>query len=168
MDDHTLNVTATNKLVFVDYEQEMTISCKTDHNWKTCTWLYDGKSCQFDYVFNENSVRNQWTYEKDCDAEFGDYEFKTSPGYDTGNQNKECRIKLTKVTFEGEYKCKFQRCNLEDNDFCKTEIPKNRTVFPATINVEVKLFKFKKNHLYFSLEVVFFMYCYLLKECLTI
>ena len=134
--------------MFVDYEQEMTISCKTDHNWKTCTWLYDGKSCQFDYVFNENSVRNQWTYEKDCDAEFGDYEFKTSPGYDTGNQNKECTIKLTKVTFEGEYKCKFQKCNPEENNFCKTKIPKNSPVFSATINVKVKLLKFSNYNLY--------------------
>ena len=143
-----MNVTATRVSVFVDYEQEMTISCETDHNWKTCTWLYDGKSCQFEYVFNENIVRNPWTYEKDCDAKFGNYEFKTSPGYDTGNQNKECTIKLTKVTFEGEYKCKFQKCNPEENNFCKTKIPKNSPVFSATINVEVKLLNFSKSYLY--------------------
>ena len=145
----------------------MTISCTTDLNWKTCTWLYDGKSCRFEYVFNENLVRNPWTYEKDCDAEFGEYDFKTSPGYDTGNQNKECRINLLKVTFEGEYKCKFQRCNPEENDFCKTKIPTNSKVFSATINVEVKLLKFLKGYLNSYLRFCYPSY-HALKECLTI
>ena len=132
-----MNVTATRPSVFVDYGQEATISCKTSDNWKSCTWIYDGKTCKIEYVFNEKLVGTQWTYEKYCDAEFGDYEFQTPQDYDLGNKNTECRIKLRSVTFEGQYKCKFQRCNPEENDFCKTNISKASPDFYATINVKV-------------------------------
>ena len=150
LDDRTLNVTATIPTVFADYGQEAAISCKTNDNWKTCTWVYDGKTCQFEYVFNEKLVGTQWTYEKYCDAEFGNYEFETPLDFDCGNKNKECRIKLKRVTFEGEYKCKFQRCNPEENDFCKTKISAGSQMFSASIKMEVKLFKFWRNYLYFS------------------
>ena len=119
----------------------MTLSCTTSHNWKTCSWLYGGKLCQYEYAYDKNDVGNEWSYDKmKCDSSFGDYEFeKPTEDYDLGNKNKLCKIKFINVTFEGEYKCKFQRCNEEENNYCKTNIPANSPIFYASIKVEVKL-----------------------------
>ena len=119
----------------------MTLSCNTSHNWKTCGWLYDEKLCQFEYAYDEKNPGNAWSYDKMmCDSSFGDHEFvKPNQDIDLGNKNKECRIRLKNVTYEGEYKCKFQRCNSEENDFCKTKVSANAPMFYASIIVEVKL-----------------------------
>ena len=45
-------MTATNDDRSVDYGTEMTLSCNTSRNWKTCTWQYHGKLCQFEYAYN--------------------------------------------------------------------------------------------------------------------
>ena len=75
-----------------------------------------------------------------CDSNFGNYEFiKPNQDIDLGNKNKECRIKLNNVSYEGEYKCKFQRCNSEENNTCKTKVSADVPMFSASITVEVKL-----------------------------
>ena len=119
----------------------MTLSCNTSYNWKTCGWLYDEKSCQFEYSYDEKNVVNKWSYtEMMCDPKFVKHEFKKPvKDIDLGNKNKVCRITLKNVSYEGEYKCKFQRCNLEENDYCKTTVSPNVPVFSASIFVKVKL-----------------------------
>ena len=119
----------------------MTLSCTTSHNWKTCGWLYDEKLCQFEYAYNESYVGNEWMYdETSCDSNFGAHEFlKPLQDIDLGNKNKECKIKLKNVTYEGEYKCKFQRCNSEENNTCKTKVSADVPMHFASITVEVKL-----------------------------
>ena len=141
MVDTSLNVTATNDNRSVYEGDSIQLSCTTSHNWKTCSWLYDGKLCQFEYAYNESNVGNAWTYDKiKCDSSFVDNEFiKPLKDYDLENKNKACTIELKNVTYEGEYKCKFQRCNAEDNNYCKTKVPAGSPMFEASINVEVKL-----------------------------
>ena len=141
MVDQSLNVTATNDNWSVYEGEDMTLSCNTSHNWKTCGWLYDQKSCQFEYTYDENNVVSPWSYKKMiCDSNFGGYDFITpNQGSDLGNKNKECRIEFKRVSYEGEYKCKFQRCNPEENDYCKTKVSPNVSVFSASIFVKVKL-----------------------------
>ena len=119
----------------------MILSCNTSHNWKTCGWLYGEKSCQFEYAFDKNSVVSPWSYKVTmCDSNFGNYEFiKPNQDIDLGNKNKECRIKLNNVSYEGEYRCKFQRCNPEENDFCKTKVSAEARMFSASIFVKVIL-----------------------------
>ena len=119
----------------------MTLSCTTNHNWKTCGWLYDEKLCQFEYAYDESDVGNEWKYDETrCDPNFGDHEFvRPIQDIDLGNKNKECRIIFKSVSYEGEYKCKFQRCNKEENDTCKTKVSANVPMFSASITVEVKL-----------------------------
>ena len=119
----------------------MTLSCTTSHNWKTCGWLYNEKLCQFEYAYNESDVGNEWMYDETrCDSNFGAHEFlKPLQGIDLGNKNKKCRLTLKNVTYEGEYKCKFQRCNSEENNTCKTKVSADVPMFSASITVEVKL-----------------------------
>ena len=117
----------------------MSVSCKTNHNWKTCAWLYDGKTCQYEYAYNESYGRNEWTYDKIlCDSNFGTHTFVTPQGYHLGNSNKLCKITFKSATYEGEYICEFQRCNQEENNFCKTKVLASRQRFSASINVKVK------------------------------
>ena len=137
-DNRTLEVTAIKNDLLVDYAGKRTLGCKTDENWKTCIWYYDGKLCKFEYSFNETLVGIKWTYEKYCNPEFGDHKFIRPKDFEYGNENKECRIELRNVTFEGEYKCKFQRCNPEEKDFCKTKISAESPIFEDVITVKVK------------------------------
>ena len=121
----------------------MSLSCKTNENWKTCLWHYDGRVCKFEYSFNESLVGIKWTYEETfCSPEFGNHTLVRPKDYEYGNKNKECRIEFDKVTVEGEYKCRLQRCNPEENDYCKTKISENSPTFEDTILVKVNLFKF--------------------------
>ena len=141
--DRELDVTAIKNDLLVDYPVEMTLGCKTDENWKTCLWYYDGMVCKFEYSFNESLVGIKWTYEEIfCDPEFGTHKLIRPKDYEYGNINKECRIELKNVTFEGQYKCKFQRCNPEEKDFCKTKISDESPMFEDTISVKVKWFYF--------------------------
>ena len=138
--DPSLDVTATLPKRTVDDGAKMTVSCTTNHNWKTCTWLYHGKSCQIEYAYNKTYGGNGWRYDEIlCDSNFGKYTFIEPEGYHLGNKNKICKIKLESVTYEGEYVCTFQRCNQEENDFCKTKVSADRKSFSASINVKVKL-----------------------------
>ena len=74
-----------------------------------------------------------------CDSNFGAHEFlKPLQGIDLGNKNKKCGITLKNVSYEGEYKCKFQRCNSEENNTCKTKVSADVLMFFASITVEVK------------------------------
>ena len=132
-----MEVTATVSDRSVDSGTEMTVSCTTSHNWKTCAWLYDGKKCQYEYAYNES--RNEWTYDKIlCNSNFGDHTFVTPQDYHLGNSNMLCKITFESVTYEGQYICEFQRCNQEENNFCKTKVSADRQIFSASINVKVK------------------------------
>ena len=138
-DNRTLNVTAIRDDRSVDGENEMALTCLTDQNWKTCMWLYDGRVCKLEYSYNESLIGIKWTYEEVFrDPKFGNYEFVKPKDYENGNENKECKIRLPNVTFEGEYKCRFQRCNLEENDLCKTKVSEKSPTFENTIYVKVK------------------------------
>ena len=137
--NRNLTVTAINDDRLVDGDEELTLKCLTDQNWKTCMWLYDRRECKLEYSFNESLVGIKWTYEEVfLDPEFGNYTFMTPKDYEYGNVNKECAIRLPRVPFEGEYKCKFQRCNPEDNDHCKTKISAEIRIFEDSISVKVK------------------------------
>ena len=123
----------------MDYGTEITLSCNTSHNWKTCTWQYNGKLCQFEYAYNTTG-RNEWKYDEIlCDSDFGEHTFIEPQDYYFGNKNTICKIVLKSVTFEGQYVCKFQRCNQEENDFCKTKVSSDRQMFFASTNVKVML-----------------------------
>ena len=119
----------------------MTLSCTTSYNWKTCGWLYDEKSCQFEYAYDENNDVSKWSYTvTTCDSNFGGHEFiKPKKDIDLGNKNKVCRITLKNVSYEGEYLCKFQRCNSEENESCKTKVSAKAPMFSASIFVKVTL-----------------------------
>ena len=140
--NRNLTVTAIEDDRLVDGEVEMALSCLTDQNWKTCIWHYNGRVCKLEYSFNESLVGIKWTYDEVFrDPEFGNYTFIRPKDYEYGNQNKECRIKLPRVPFEGEYKCKLQRCNPEEKDLekdqCKTKISAESPMFEDTISVKV-------------------------------
>ena len=138
----SLNVTATASKRIVDDGKPMTLSCNTSHNWKTCAWLYDGIMCKFEYAFNDSNKGNEWTYEKTlCDSKFAEHDFLKPDTYNLGNNNTLCRIQFKSVPYEGEYFCKFQRCNPEENDYCKTKVSTNNPLFTASISVEVNLIK---------------------------
>ena len=88
----------------------------------------------------------QWKYDEvECDADFGDHEFiKPDPEIsDMGNNNTECGIKMKEMALyqSGKYQCKFQKCNIEENNMCKTKISKDCKLFSATINLKVKMSK---------------------------
>ena len=74
-----------------------------------------------------------------CDPKFGQYEFVKPEIYDEGYKNKECKIKIKRLTFQGIYKCKFQRCNPEENNFYKTDVLTNSPLYSASIFIKVKL-----------------------------
>ena len=139
-----MNVTATNGDISVYEGDKMTISCNTSHNWKTCGWLYDGKMCRYEYAYDKENAGNEWSYDdRSCDSNFPKHEFIKPDTYNQGNENKKCSIQFESVTkdYEGKCLCKFQRCNPEEEGFCKTEAPKDIPMFEATITVKVTLNK---------------------------
>ena len=121
----------------------MTLSCTTNHNWKTCGWLYDGKMCRYEYAYDKENPGNEWSYKEiSCDPKFGKHELKKPESYYQGNKNKKCTIQFKSAAYEGKYLCKFQRCNPEEEDgFCKTTAPADIPMFNASITVKVKLDK---------------------------
>ena len=138
-----MKVTAIQKNRLVDDGVKMALTCKTDENWKTCIWYYNGRVCKFEYSFNESLIGIKWTYDEIfCDPEFGNHTLIRPKDYELGKINRECSIEFHKVPFEGEYKCKFQRCNPEEKDFCKTKISEESPMFEDTISVKVKWFYF--------------------------
>ena len=133
-----MEVTALHYNVVTFVDGDVTLGCKTENNWKTCTWSYDGKYCRFEYVYKDSPVGYIWSYDEVyCDSDFSVHEFKKPEIFDQGNDNKACKIEIDKVTFGGNYKCEFQRCNIENDNMCKTKISRDCSSFSAIITVEV-------------------------------
>ena len=147
-------VTATNNDLCAVYNSKTTLSCSTNHNWKICIWSFKGRTCIFEYVFDESAILNQWTYDEvSCDPKFVGHEIIKPKADDKGNNNTICSIEIKQVTFEREYTCTFLRCNLEENNMCKTKVSKDCPKYSATINVKVDPFNLTNG--YFYIRVTF-------------
>ena len=117
----------------------MALSCTTSHNWKTCGWLYNEQLCQYEYVYNEKNAGNEWTYEKiSSDSNCDEHTFVKPKERSLGNNNKQCKIYFKSVSYDGEYVCQFQRCNPEENGFCKSQASTKIPMFSASMFVKVK------------------------------
>ena len=133
-----MEVKATNDEVYAINNGIAPLSCSTNHNWKTCIWQLDENLCTFDYVFDESAITNKWIYnEVSCDPEFGPHKIIQPKNDDTGNNNTKCSIEIEQVTGDREYTCTFQRCNLEENNMCRTKVSKDCPTYSATVNVKV-------------------------------